>query len=418
MPRGINKLTATRVAKEKRPGLHPDGGGLYLQVTRGLDGDPRKSWVLKFRSPATGKLREMGLGPAGNLELAKVRQRAAAALDLVRDGVDPIEHRKAERIRRQTEAATVVTFKQASERFIEAHKRSWKNEKHQEQWAATLETYAYPVMGSLPVQLIDINLVLRVIEPIWQTKTETASRLRSRIERILDWAQTRGLREGENPARWRGRLENVLPARRMAQRVKHHPALPYAQIGIFLKQLRERKGIAARALEFTIMTAARTGETLQAKWSEIDLDQALWTVPAVRMKSRREHRVPLSTEAIAIITPLKLDRKDDDWVFPGLKEDAPLSSMLTVLKHMDRTDITVHGFRSTFADWAADRTDFNPQVAEAALAHIVGDKVEAAYRRSDLFGKRRELMQAWAEYCVRERSAAETCTPAEPQLNQ
>jgi integrase len=407
MKRSRNKLTAAAVAKTKKPGIYPDGGGLYLQITKGIDGEPRKSWLFRFRSP-TGRMREMGMGSAGNLELAQVRIKADAARKLVSDDIDPIEHRKAERLRRATEEATTVTFRQAAERFIDAHKGSWKNEKHQEQWSATLETYAYDHMGSVPVKLVDVNLVLKVIEPIWESKTETASRVRSRIERVLDWAQARGLRDGDNPARWRGRLENVLPARRMAQRVKHHAALPYAEIAEFLQELRRRRGVASRALEFTILTAARTGETLGARWSEIDLEKRLWTVPATRMKSGREHNVPLSNAAVGLLQTLKLDRSDDDWVFPGQKDGEPLSSMLSVLRQLNRTEVTVHGFRSTFRDWAADQTGIQHEVAEAALAHVVGNKAEAAYRRGTMLQKRAELMELWATYCERPRTPAES----------
>lgn len=399
MPRPKNKLTAAQVAKTKRTGLHHDGGGLHLQVTAGVDGEPHKSWVLRYKSPS-GRRREMGLGSAGVISLARARIKADAARALLDQGIDPIEHRKLERLRRQTEAATTVTFEQAAERFLDAHKSSWKNEKHRQQWENTLSNYVYPVFGAVPVQLVDVNLVLRVIEPIWLKKTETAARIRSRIERILDWAHARGLRDGENPARWRGRLENVLPARSLAQPVRHHPALAYAEMPAFMAELKQRNGMGAIALRFVILTAARTSEVRLATWKEIDLDNKLWTAPAAHMKAKRIHRVPLSDAAVALLQSTQFDRAGDDWVFPGLKPERPISdmTMLATLKTL-RDGLTVHGFRSAFRDWAAERTDFPREVAEAALAHAVGDKVEAAYRRGDLFEKRRQLMDAWADYC-------------------
>lgn len=394
-----NRLTAAQVTKTKKAGFYPDGGGLYLQVVIGTDGDPRKSWVFRFRSPA-GRMRDMGFGSAGVIELAKARIRADAARALVADGVDPIEHRKAEQLRLATEASTSVTFKQAAERFLEAHKHTWVNAKHVQQWENSLENYVYPVFGPVAVRDVNVDLVLRVIEPIWKTKTETASRLRSRIERVLDWATARGLRDGDNPARWRGRLENVLPARNQAQRVRHHPALPFSEMPQFMSELRQRQGFGALALQFAILTAARTSEVRGATWGEIDLDKKIWSVPAERMKAKRPHRVPLPDDAIELLRPLKLDRSASDLIFPGLNHGLPLSDMtlLATLKQM-RPKITVHGFRSAFRDWAAETTDFPREVAEAALAHSVGDKVEAAYRRGDLFEKRRQLMTAWATYC-------------------
>nr|WP_281722998.1 site-specific integrase [Nitrosomonas nitrosa] len=400
MPRNArNKLTATQVKRVSKPGLYPDGAGLFLQVTTGIDGEPRKSWVLRYRSPA-GRPREMGLGSIGVVDLVRARTKAEAARALVESGVDPIEQRKLERVRAATAEATTVTFKQAAERFLDAHKDSWKNPKHRQQWENTLKNYVYDVFGSVPVAAVDRNLVLRVVEPIWKTKTETASRVRSRIERVLDWAKARGLRTGENPAQWKGGLSHVLPARNKAQRVKHHAALAFADMPAFMSELRQRNGLSAKALEFTILTAARTNEALRATWQEIDLQEGVWTIPATRMKASREHRVPLSESALALLRPLKIGRPTD-WVFPGYKKGKPLSDMtlLAMLKSLGRGDLTVHGFRSTFRDWAAERTDFAREVAEAALAHTVRDKVEAAYRRGDLFAKRRELMRQWAEYC-------------------
>lgn len=396
-----NKLTATEVKRRSKPGMYADGAGLFLQVTKGIDGEPRKSWVLRYRSPL-GRPREMGLGAVGVVDLVRARVKAEAARNLAEKGVDPIEHRKLERIRAAAAEATTVTFRQAAERFLEAHIGSWKNPKHQQQWENTLKNYVYDVFGDVPVNEVNRHLVLRVIEPIWKTKTETANRIRSRIERILDWAKARELRSGENPAQWRGGLSHVLPARRTAQRVKHHPALAYGEMPAFMIELRQRNGLGAKALEFAILTACRTNEALRATWQEIDFDAATWTIPAGRMKAGREHRVPLSAAAIALLRPLKIGGPAD-WVFPGFKKGKPLSDMtlLGTLKNMKRDDLTVHGFRSTFRDWASEKTDFQGEVAEAALAHAIGDKVEAAYRRGDLIDKRRQLMEAWASYCAR-----------------
>ncbi len=392
-----NRLTAAQVAKTKKPGFYPDGGGLYLQIIRGTDGDPRKSWIFRFRSP-TGRMRDMGLGSAGVIELAKARIRADAARALVADNIDPIEHRNAEQLRAASEASTAVTFKQAAERFLDAHKHTWVNAKHVQQWENTLENYVYPAFGNVAVGNVNVDLVLRVIEPIWKEKTETASRVRSRIERVLDWATARGLREGDNPARWRGRLENVLPSRAPG---KHHAALPFKEVPAFVAELRKREGIGAIALRFTILTAARTSEVRGAIWSEINLEEKTWNVPAERMKAKRVHRVPLAIDAIDLLHSVKLDRLGTDFVFPGLKASKPLSDMtlLAALKQ-SHPHLTVHGFRSAFRDWVAECTDFPGEVAEAALAHVVGDKVEAAYRRGDLFEKRRALMDSWARYCA------------------
>ena len=398
----LNRLSAIQVKRTSEPGLYSDGGGLCLQVTAGKGGNVGKSYVFRYRSPLTGRMREMGLGSASVIELARARTKAEAARKLVAERKDPIEERASERRRQATETAKALTFKEAADRFLEAHLPTWKNQRHRSQWENTLRDYVFPVFGAVPVDQIDVSLVLRAIEPAWKDKTETASRVRARIERILDWSRARGLRDGENPARWRGHLDQVLPPRRQAQRVKHHPALPYSDLPAFMSELKHRGGMGARALEFTILTASRTSETVGARWREIDFKTGVWTVPAERMKARREHRAPLSPEAVAMLKNLQLDRSGDDWVFPGLKSDLPLSNMamLMTVRKMGRLDITVHGFRSTFRDWVAERTEFPGEVAEAALAHVVGDRVEAAYRRGDLFEKRRKLMEAWASFCT------------------
>src|SRR5665213_258341 len=395
MPRQIGRLTSIGLSKVKSVGMYADGGGLYLQVS---DAKAR-SWI--FRFSLNGRSREMGLGPLHDVSLADAREKAADCRKLKRKGMDPIEARDAERKRALLEAASAITFKDAAESYIKAHGVSWQNAKHADQWKSTLKTYAYPVIGSLPIQSVDVGLILKVIEPIWTTKPETASRVRGRIEAVLDWAAARGYRQGENPARWRGHLENLLPRPSKVRQVEHHAALPYAEIGAFIVELQKQNGTAARALEFLILTAARTGEVIGAQWEEIDLAQKLWTVPADRMKGRKAHRVPLSVRALAIIESMQ-DIRDGDFVFPGGKADEPLSNMamLAVLKRMSRGDLTAHGFRSSFRDWVAERTSYPSELAEMALAHTVADKVEAAYRRGDMFEKRRRLMHEWARYCA------------------
>lgn len=293
-----------------------------------------------------------------------------------------------------------MTFADCASTYIAEFRDSWKNPKHAQQWENTIETYANPVIGKLPIQDVDTNLVVRILDPIWKEKQETASRLRGRLEAILNWAKTRELRTGENPARWRGHLENLLAKKSRARSVKHHPALPYEEIGAFIADLRQQEGIAALALEFTILTAARTGEVIGATFDEFDDEQRVWSVPAGRMKGERAHRVPLSLRAAQIVKELRSVHASS-FLFPGRSLEKPLSNMamLALLKRMGRGDLTVHGFRSTFRDWSSELTGYPREVAEAALAHAVGDQVEAAYRRGDLFSKRRQMMEAWAKYC-------------------
>lgn len=393
--RTIGKLTALAVMQAKDRGYYGDGGGLYLQIST----SGAKSWVFRFKD--AGRLREMGLGPLHTIGLADARQRALECRKARLDGRDPILDRKASRLAAKLDAAKAMTFTACAERYIASHKVGWRNAKHAAQWIATLNTYVYPSFGALPVQAVDVGLVLKAIEPIWATKPETASRVRGRIESILDWATARGYRTGENPARWRGHLENLLPSRSKVRRVEHHAALPYPEIAAFVAELRAQEGIAARALEFAILTAARTGEVIGARWGEIETAERLWTIPAERMKGGREHRVPLSDAAVGILEQMQKIRSGD-FVFPGGKANRPLSNMalLMTLRRMGRGKLTAHGFRSSFRDWAAERTTFPAEVAEMALAHTVGDKVEAAYRRGDLFGKRRQLVDAWAKFCA------------------
>jgi len=395
MARTIGKLTALAVTQAKRRGYYGDGGGLFLQVSA----SEAKSWVFRFKE--AGKLHEMGLGATHTVSLAEARQKALECRKERLDGLDPIEIRRGKRIQAKLDAAKAMTFAACAERYIASHKAGWRNPKHAAQWPATLGTYVYPVFGSLPVQAVDVGLVMKVIEPIWAIKPETASRVRGRIESVLDWATARGYRQGENPARWRGHLENLLPKKTKVRRVEHHAALPYVEIGVFMIELRQQEGVAARALEFAILTAARTGEVIGAKWDEIDLDERLWAVPAERMKAGKEHRVPLSDAALTILEDLGKIRHGG-FVFPGGRAGRPISNMamMMTLRRMGRGELTVHGFRSSFRDWAAERTGFPAEVAEMALAHTVSDKVEAAYRRGDLFQKRRELAEAWAKFCA------------------
>jgi len=297
------------------------------------------------------------------------------------------------------EAARAITFKEASQQYIAAHKAGWKNDKHAAQWPSTLERFAYPIIGNLPVGAVDVGLVVKTLQPIWSQKPETAGRLRGRIEAILDWATVRGYRQGENPARWRGHLENLFPRKSKVRRVKHHPALPFADLPKFMAKLAAQPGVSARALRFTILTAARTGEVIDAQKPEVNAEQAIWTVPAKRMKGGREHRVPLAREALAL---LGNDLEGEGHLFTSIKTRKGLSNMamLETLRRMGRDDLTVHGFRSTFRDWASETTNFPNEVIEMALAHVIEDKTEAAYRRGDLFEKRKKLMNAWVKYCM------------------
>jgi integrase len=411
MARTAGGLTALKVGRlVGKPGMHADGGGLYLQVTAG-----GASWI--YRYMLNGRAREMGLGPLALFGLQEARAKALDARRLRHGGIDPIEARRAARQQARLHAAKAITFKQCAESYIKAHRAGWRNGKHAAQWEATLATYAEPIIGALPVQTVDTALVLKAIEPLWTTKPETASRLRGRIESILDWASAREYRAGENPARWRGHLDKLLPARSKVRRVEHHAALPYAELADFMVALREQEGIAARALEFLILTAARTGEVIGARWNEIDLLDKTWTVPAARMKAQREHRVSLSARALAILNEMPGGQGEagDAFVFPGGKTGKPLSNMafLMLLRRMGRGDLTAHGFRATFKTWASERTSFQNEIVEAALAHVVGSKVEQAYRRSDMFEKRQRLMAQWATFSTTAPvdQAAGTVTP-------
>lgn len=394
MKRQLLRLSQKEVVNKRKAGYYPDGGGLYLQVIE----SGSKSWL--FRFALNGKERQMGLGPFHTVTLAEARAAAVECRKLLLAKIDPIDARNAKQAGEALDAARSITFNECATAYIKAHQAGWKNAKHADQWTNTIETYCGKVFGALPVQGVDTGLVLKALEPIWTAKHETATRLRGRIESVLDWATARGYRTGDNPARWRGHIDNLLPAISKRRRVKHHPALPYDEMGAFIASLRKQEGTAARLLEFLILTATRTGEAIGAKGSEFDLDAALWTIPADRMKAEKEHRVPLSSRAVEIVREIEKTHKGG-FVFPGGKEGKPLSAwaMLKLLERMERDNITIHGFRSTFRDWASERTSYPPQVCEMALAHTVGDQVEAAYRRGDLFEKRARLMTEWAKHC-------------------
>jgi integrase len=382
MSKQLHKLSARSVATLTKPGRHSDGGGLYLNITA----TGARSWVFMWK--VAGKRREMGLGSLRDVPLAKARERAADARQKLADGLDPIAVR---------DKPKVMTFGEAADALIESMSSSWSSNKHRAQWRMTLAVYCEP-LRSKPVAEIGAEDVLKILQPLWATKPETASRLRGRIERVLDFARARGQRSGENPARWRGHLDALLPKRAKLMR-GHHKAMPFDDLPAFMASLREREGIAPRALEFAILTAARSGEVLGARWDEVNLDAGQWIVPATRMKAGREHRVPLSARAVEILRQLEQARFSE-FVFPGLKRNRPLSVMALdrVLRRM-KVDVTVHGFRSAFRDWAGERTYFPREIAEAALAHLVGDAVERAYRRGDALEKRRLLMDDWARFC-------------------
>ncbi len=401
-----NELTAVAV-KHARPGRYGDGGGLFLLVKD----TGRRSWLFRYKAGA--RVRDMGLGSAagaGHVTLAEAREKAAAALKVVRSGGDPLTERaeKAAQALAAVEACKVarLTFKAVAAVYIAANEAGWRSLKHRAQWTSTLTTYAYPHMGDLPVAEVSTAHVMAVLQPIWHGKPETASRLRGRIETVLDYARAREWRTGENPARWRGHVANMLPSREKVARVQHHAALPWRSAGAFMADLRNREAMAARALEFTILTAARTGEVIGARWLEVDLQTGVWTVPAGRMKAGREHRVPLSAAAKAVVSELaKLQPNvythGEAYIFQGARSGQHLSqmAMLMLLRRMGRGDLTAHGFRSTFRDWCAEATDYPHEMAEIALAHTVADKVEAAYRRGDMIEKRRGLMDDWAAFC-------------------
>jgi integrase len=394
--RTLNRLSNFRVERAKRPGMYADGGGLYLRVAEGGS----KQWI--FRYVINGRLRDMGIGPEHTLTLAEARERATAARKLRLDGIDPIEHKRAQRAAQQAADAKAMTFKQCAEGYIRDNEAEWTNPKHRYEWSSTLSRYVYPVLGNLPVATIDTPLVLKVVKPLWERAPETASRVRGRIENVLGWATVHHYRTGDNPARWRGLLEHALPARNKVAKVKHLAALPYAQAALFMAKVRQDTRVAARCLEFIALTAARVGEAVTATWNEINFADRVWTVPAERMKADKEHRIPLPDAALAVLKAMQTIRQSD-YVFPGQRNAHAVgaNSVLRVAKEASGLDITTHGLRSTFRDWAAECTSFDNNAVEMALAHTIPSAVEKAYRRGDLFDKRRKLMDAWAAYCAK-----------------
>jgi integrase len=403
-------LTTKRIAKLSEPGRYrdPETRGLYLQVGR----TGGKSWLLRYEIAA--RERFMGLGSLADFTLKEARERARAARQKLADGVDPIAHREATRRASEEQArkdAAIPTFREAAERYFRVHGDKWRNHKHRAQFLSTLRQYAFPKLGALHVNEITTEDVRAAVEPIWRKIPETASRVRGRIESVLSWSTANKYREGPNPARWSDNLEHLLPANG-SNGANHHAALPYAELPKFWTQLVEREGVAALALEFTILTAARTGEVIGAKWDEIDLKAKVWIVPAGRMKAAKEHRVPLSDRAVEILKALPTERSND-FVFIGPSKGAGLSNMAmaAVLRRMGREDITVHGFRSTFRTWASECTAFPHDVCEAALAHTISDAVVRAYKRTDFFDKRRKLMDAWSKFCTTEPKATADVVP-------
>lgn len=402
MPKRATPLSAAKAAKAG-PGRYYDGDGLILVVR-----DAEIAWWV-YRYTRNGKTRDMGLGRArgqNSVPLADARKRAAAARAIYHAGGDPLAERDAQKAARHAEAITQAahrhTFEQVADRYVAAHESSWRNPKHRQQWRNTLRDYVFPKIGPLPVCDIETGHVTEIIEPLWTSKPETASRIRGRIEAVLDYAKARGWRDGENPARWKGHLANLLPARAKVQRVEHHAALPWEKIGDVVARLHASHGMAARAVEFAILTAARSNEVRGARWAEIDLARAVWIVPADRMKAAKEHRIPLSQRAVEILNEMAtLGTDPGALVFPGQRSGSPLSdvALSKAAKAAAQENITVHGFRSTFRDWIAEATAYPRELGEKALAHTLSDKVEAAYQRRDMIEKRARLMADWATFC-------------------
>lgn len=401
MARQMKILTPLGVQREKKPGLYHDGGGLYLRVKEG----GAKSWFYRFM--IAGKRRDMGLGSLDTMSLTKARDAATEARKAVAAGTDPIEARNAAEAAARAAAGKIMTFENCAKAYISAMAPGWKNVKHASQWPATMETYVYPTLGKLPVNEVDTGLVMKVLEPIWTSKTETASRVRGRIEAVLTWASARGHRQGPNPAIWRGHLEALLPAKGKIAQVRHHPSLPYHQMGDFMLALRRLTSISARALEFGILTAARSGEVRGATWNEIDFERGVWTVPGGRMKAGAEHRVPLSTAAADVLKAMESLRQND-LVFPGAKHNQPLSDMALseVCRGLGFKDdngriVAPHGFRASFRSWGGEVTAYSHETLEQALAHTISDAVVRAYARGDLFQKRTRLMDEWAAFIAK-----------------
>jgi integrase len=394
--RTLNRLSALKVQRAKEPGMYADGGSLYLRVAEGGS----KQWI--FRYVTNGRMRDMGIGPAHTLTLEEAREEATEARKLRLKGIDPIAHKHARRAAQLAEDAKAMTFRQCAEQFIKENEHKWTNPKHRHDWRASLDTHVYPTLGNLPIAAVDTPLVLKVIKPLWERVPETGRRVRGRIEAVLAWATVHHYRAGDNPARWQGHLEHALPARAEIAPVEHHAAMPYAEVPAFFAKLKNDSSALAACLEFTILTAARRAEATEAVWSEVDLDAATWTIPGSRMKAGEEHRVPLSPPAVAVLKRMA-EVRTSEYVFPGKIAGHPVSGrgVTALAKRVAGDDTTLHGFRSSFRDWASERTSFPNEVCEMALAHAIPNAVEKAYRRGELLDKRRRLMDAWAEFCAK-----------------
>lgn len=391
--RTLYRLSAKEISSLIKRGYYADGGGLYFRISE------YKTRLWAFRYKLADKAREMGLGPYPDVSLKEAREKAEVARKLLRDGKDPIDQRLEARSAMRAARETALTFEKCAANYISKKEHEWKNAKHGEQWRNTLSTYAFPVIGSLLVSHVDQTHILKILEPIWVTKTETATRIRGRIESILDYATVRGYRKGDNPARWRGHLDKLLPKPSKVSKIEHHAALPYTEIGTFMAALGQQAGMGARALEFAIITATRSGEVRGATWSEVDMNQAIWNIPGERMKAGRDHRIPLSEAALDLLRSLPRTEKNE-LLFPNTKGAALSDMTLTAVLRRMKCPVTAHGFRSTFRDWAGETTAYPREVIEHALAHQLKDKAEAAYARGTLFNKRRRLMADWAKYCA------------------
>lgn len=411
MPKKAKELSATEVRRLTKPGLHAVGGvaGLLLQVTP----TGARSWIL--RTMVGSKRRDIGLGGFPEVPLAKAREKSRETKEQIKQGIDPVEERKQARERLIASQAKRLTFDEAADKFLTLKRKEFNNPKHAAQWASTLETYASPVIGSLPVDTVELAHVVNILEPLWTEKTETATRLRGRIESVLAWATVSGFRHGDNPARWKGNLDAILPKPGKLKKIQHHRALPWQEINPFIQQLRQRKGTAAKALEFLILTATRSGEVRGATWQEIDLQARTWTVPAERMKAGKEHTVPLCDDAVKLLENLPRF-EGSDLIFPGARGGVLSDVALTKPIRAIGLDATVHGFRSTFRDWCAESTNYPNEVAEMALAHTVSNAVERAYRRGDLLAKRSRLMADWSKFINTPAKSAEVIAIRDHQL--
>ncbi|MCP2089938.1 UNVERIFIED_ORG: integrase [Paraburkholderia sediminicola] len=410
--RQLHRLSALRIAKEVAPGHYADGGGLYMQIA---DSGAR-SWVFRFK--LNGRVREMGIGPVSRVSLAEARKLATGYRDMVRDQIDPILARREEQRRQLLNISSDanVTFREAAEAYIRAREPEWRNHKHVQQWGNTLKTYAYPVIGDVRVRDIDTAMIMRILQPIWTKKAETARRVRGRIKAILDAEAVLGHRTGGNPARYVDHLQIVLPRSKKRSQVRHHPALPWEELPAFIRELEQRPRRAARILHLLILTATRTNEVRYARPEEFDLDNRVWSIPGDRTKSGRPLRVPLCERAVDIVR-CALPKAKYGYLFPGCKEGSPLSNMamLILLKRMARHGITVHGFRSTFRDWVAECTEYPDSLAEEALAHVIVSQTVAAYRRRDQLERRRVMMEDWGRYCAKEHEKNAPMASAVPQ---